>query len=251
MPVIFADNVSYAVRDFQILNGVSLHVDRGEFVGVIGPNGSGKSTLLKNIYKILEPTSGKIFINEKEVGGITNRRMANTLAVVAQESEANFDFTVEEVVSMGRYPRKKLLDALSDDDKEIVSAAIKEVGMECFIGHSFLELSGGEKQRTYIARALAQQTEIIVLDEPTNHLDIASQLSTLNMLKHSGKTILAALHDLTTAANYCDRIYAIQQGRIICGGTPDEVITNGLIHDMYGLHADVFTHNNKTFVDYS
>ncbi len=232
------------------MKDVSLQVRRGEFIGIIGPNGSGKSTLLKNIYKIYTPDSGSICLYGKDVTHISNRKMAQSLAVVAQENNVNFDFTVNEVVSMGRYPQKGLLDVLSHTDQEIINESLRLVGMAAFAERSFLELSGGEKQRALIARALAQQTETIILDEPTNHLDIGSQLTTLKLLKASGKTIVAALHDLPTAANYCDRIYVLSNGVTLCAGPPVHVIQNSLIKELYNIEADVFWRNQKLFVDY-
>lgn len=250
MTVLNIAQLCFSIGGQPILQDISLQVDKGEFIGIIGPNGSGKSTLLKNIYKIYTPDSGNIRLHEKDVTHISNRKMAQLLAVVAQENNVNFDFTVNEVVSMGRYPQKGLLEVLSPADQAIVSEALCQVGMEAFAERSFLELSGGEKQRVLIARALAQQTETVILDEPTNHLDIGSQLSTLKLLKTSGKTIVAALHDLPTAANYCDRIYVLSKGAMLCAGSPGEVIQNSLIKELYGINADVFWRNQKLFVDY-
>ena len=207
------ENITYKTRQTEILKGVSLQVKQGEFVGVIGPNGSGKSTLLKNIYRMLTPTSGEILLDGKSLIKMSNRKMAERLAVVSQENEANFDFTVGEVVQMGRYPRKKMMEAANERDREIVGRSLEMVGMEEFQERSFLTLSGGEKQRVLIARALAQETEMIILDEPTNHLDIGSQLKTLSLLKSSGKTVLTALHDLSLAARFCDRIYVLKDGK--------------------------------------
>ncbi|WRS28662.1 ABC transporter ATP-binding protein [Oscillospiraceae bacterium MB08-C2-2] len=242
--------VTYTAAGRPILNDVSMEVGEGEFVGVIGPNGSGKSTLLKNIYKVLSPAKGKILLYGQDIQKLTNRQAASRLAVVAQENSANFDFTVEEVVSMGRYPSKKMLDTLDEQDSAIIQQVIRSVGIEAFAKHSFLHLSGGEKQRALIARAMAQQTEIIVLDEPTNHLDIGSQIHTLRMLKSSGKTILAALHDLGTASRCCDRIYVMQEGAILCSGKPKDIITKPLIEALYHIQADIFDHNEKLFIDF-
>lgn len=194
------EKITYGTKQKEILKGISLQVKQGEFVGVIGPNGSGKSTLLKNIYKMLTPKSGDILLDGKSLVKMSNRQMAERLAVVTQESEANFDFTVGEVVQMGRYPRKRLMEAANEQDREKVKESLQLVGMEDFLNRSFLTLSGGEKQRVLIARALAQETEMVILDEPTNHLDIGSQIKTLSLLKHSGKTVLTALHDLSLAA---------------------------------------------------
>lgn len=248
--VLSVHELEYAVRGCKILKKVSLEVKEGEFVGVIGPNGSGKSTLLKNIYKIAVPDGGRIYVNGCDLAHMTNRQMAREIAVVAQENNTNFDFTVEEVVAMGRYPHKKMMEPLSDSDIAAVQQMVRTVEMEDFLKSSFLNLSGGEKQRVLIARALVQDTGLVVLDEPTNHLDVGSQIRTLQLMKNSGKTILAALHDLGIASKYCDRIYVMCEGKILCGGRPDEMINAELIEKLYGIHAEVFGHHGRTFIDY-
>ena len=249
-PILDVKRIRYAVREFEILKQVSITVEPGEFVGIIGPNGSGKSTLLKNIYKVLTPTGGDIFVKGHNLAHMTNRQMAREIAVVAQENNTSFDFSVEEVVSMGRYPHKKMMEPLGNDDREAVYAMIEQVGMKAFLKSSFLNLSGGEKQRVLIARALVQDTDLVVLDEPTNHLDMGSQIKTLNMMKDSGKTILAALHDLSVASKYCDRIYVMLAGEILCEGKPGDVICEKLINQLYGVSAEVFGHNGRMFIDY-
>lgn len=244
------ENIEYKTKQIKILRGVSLQVHPGEFVGVIGPNGSGKSTLLKNIYRMLTPTSGEILLDGKSLIKMSNRKMAERLAVVAQESEANFDFTVGEVVQMGRYPRKKMMEAANDEDREIVKQSLGMVGMDEFLERSFLTLSGGEKQRVLIARALAQETEMIILDEPTNHLDIGSQIKTLSLLKNSGKTVLTALHDLSLAARFCDRAYVLKGGRNLCDGQPETLISSELVKELYQIDAEVFTRKDRIYIDY-
>ncbi|MDO5424216.1 MAG: ABC transporter ATP-binding protein [Eubacteriales bacterium] len=244
------ENVSYRTKSVSIIEGISLEVHKGEFVGVIGPNGSGKSTLLKNIYKMLVPTSGEIWLEGKSLLKMSNRQMAEKLAVVAQESEANFDFTVQEVVQMGRYPRKRMLESANQDDRKMVEKSLAMVEMEEFIDRSFLSLSGGEKQRVLIARALAQETEMVILDEPTNHLDIGSQVKTLALMKRSGKTVLTALHDLGLAAKFCDRVYVLKGGRNYLDGRPGEVISGRMVEELYQIQAEVFRRNGKIFIDY-
>lgn len=243
-------NLHYRAGQQEILHGISLHVDSEEFVGIIGPNGSGKSTLLKTIYKFLQPSAGEIELNGASLLQMQNRQMAQEMAVVAQENDANFDFLVEEVVQMGRYPRKKRMEAANREDANIVAHALEQVEMIDFAQRSFLSLSGGEKQRVLIARALAQQTEMIVLDEPTNHLDIGAQIKTLRLLKHSGKTILAVLHDLTLAARFCDRLYALYQGLLYAQGTPRQIITPELLWKLYRAKAEVFDRNGRLCIEF-
>lgn len=244
------ENLCCQIGQKVILKNISLEVHKGEFVGIIGPNGSGKSTLLKNIYKMLKPTDGRIYLEGQDLLRMSSHKAAQHLAVVAQENDANFDFTVQEVVQMGRYPRKRLLETVNQQDTEIVRKMLRKVQMEERIDRSFLSLSGGEKQRVLIARALAQETEMIILDEPTNHLDIGSQIKTLNLLKQTGKTVLTALHDLSIAARYCDCIYVLKDGRSYASGNTKEIINSELVEDLYHLKADVFTKNGRLFVDY-
>jgi len=243
-------NLTYKVRHKTLIQNISLDVNDGEFIGVIGPNGSGKSTLLKNIYKMLTPDSGEILLDGESMLSMSNRQMAQKIAVVSQENNANFDFTVAEVVQMGRYPRKKLMEGANEQDRGIVEASLKMVAMETFQDRSFLSLSGGEKQRVLIARALAQQTEMIILDEPTNHLDIGSQMKTLQLLKDSKKTVLTALHDLSFAAKFCDRVYALCEGQVYSFGKPMEVIKKEMIKKLYGVDAELFEHEGKIYIDY-
>lgn len=201
------ENIEYKTKQTKILRGVSLQVHPGEFVGVIGPNGSGKSTLLKNIYRMLTPTSGEILLDGKSLIKMSNRKMAERLAVVAQESEANFDFTVGEVVQMGRYPRKKMMEAANDEDREIVKQSLGMVGMDEFLERSFLTLSGGEKQRVLIARALAQETEMIILDEPTNHLDMKTKDILKQALLDFDGTLIVVSHDRDFLDGLVSKVY--------------------------------------------
>ena len=243
-------NLNYTVDNTQILHNISLSAHPGEFIGVIGPNGSGKSTLLKNIYKVLKPQSGTIEIQGKDLLTMSNREMARNLAVVAQEHEGSFDFLVEEVVLMGCQARKRLTEGFDAEDRKAVAEALKKVELEELSQRSYLSLSGGEKQRVLIARALVQQTPVMILDEPTNHLDIGSQIKALDLLRNSGKTEIAALHDLSIAARYCDRIYILQNGRNVADGVPSEIITPQLIRQLYDIDASLFTHSGMLYLEY-
>ena len=214
--------VRYRVRGREILRGIDFHVEEGEFVGLIGPNGSGKSTFLKNIYKVLHPQSGDISLMGGDLLAMSNREMAQRLAVMAQEQEAAFDFTVEEVVMMGRQARKRLLETESQEDRALVTQVLERTQLTPLREQGFSTLSGGEKQRVLMARALAQQTPILILDEPTNHLDIKYQLQNL-------------------AAAYCHRLYALKNGVIVGEGTPRELLTPAFLREVYEVEAEVLT----------
>ena len=239
--MIEAKQVRYRVHGREILRGIDFHVEEGEFVGLIGPNGSGKSTFLKNIYKVLHPQSGDISLMGGDLLAMSNREMAQRLAVMAQEQEAAFDFTVEEVVMMGRQARKRLLETESQEDRALAAQILERTQLTPLREQEFSTLSGGEKQRVLMARALAQQTPILILDEPTNHLDVKYQLQLMELLRQSGRTVVAAIHDLNLAAAYCHRLYALKNGVIVGEGTPRELLTPAFLREVYEVEAEVLT----------
>lgn len=223
----------------QILRGVDLRAERGELVGVIGPNGSGKSTLLKCIYRVLKPTGGAVWLDGRALSDYSYKESARQVAVVAQHNYYNFDFSVRDVVMMGRSPHKRALDRDNARDHQMVARALETVGMADFAQRSFATLSGGEQQRVILARALAQDTPCLILDEPTNHLDIKYQLQLMDIVKGLDRTVIAAIHDLNIAAMYCDRLYAVKAGRVVASGRPEEVLTPVLIRAVYEVEAEV------------
>lgn len=236
---IIAEAVKMAFGSKQILKGIDFSLHNKEFVGIIGPNGSGKSTFLKCVYRVQRPTSGIIKFNGKNLDELSYRESALELAVVAQHNNYSFDFSVLEVVLMGRSPHKKLLERDNLADYKIAREALAKVGLAGFEERSFATLSGGEKQRVILARALTQQTECLVLDEPTNHLDIKYQLQIMDIVKALNLTVVAAVHDLNIAAMYCDRLVAIKNGQVVGMGTPRALLTEQFIYDVYDVHCRV------------
>ena len=235
------DNIQVSFGSKTILQDISLDLRDKEFVGIIGPNGSGKSTFLKCLYRVLQPNHGKIFFDGTEMSSLSHRDTALKMAVVAQHSTVNFDFSVLEMVLMGRSPYKGLLDRDQIDDYEIARHALAQVGLSDFESRNFNTLSGGEQQRVILARALAQRTECLVLDEPTNHLDIKYQLELMTIVKRLDATVVSAIHDLNLASMYCDRLIALKDGSVVCTGTPHEVLTEETIRHIYGVSATVQT----------
>ncbi|MFQ9887022.1 MAG: ABC transporter ATP-binding protein [Negativibacillus massiliensis] len=223
----------------EILRGIDFEANEGEFVGIIGPNGSGKSTLLRCLYRVLTPSEGAVFLDGKELSSYRVKESAQKLAVVAQHNYYNFEFSVRDVVMMGRAPHKRALDRDTAEDYQIMRQSLKAVGMQEFEERSFSTLSGGEQQRIILARALAQQTPCLILDEPTNHLDIKYQLWLMDIVKNLDCTVISAVHDLNIAAMYCDRLYAMKQGKLIAQGTPHELLTPDLIRELYEVDAEV------------
>lgn len=246
------ESLNFSYDEKQIIEDIHLNVAHGEFVGIIGPNGSGKSTILKNLYRALKPDHGTVVLDDADLYKMSAKETAKILGVVGQENSIPFDFKVEEIVAMGRSPHKKLFDGDTIADQEIVTNALKQTGIEHMTKRDYLQLSGGEKQRVIIARVLAQQTDFLLLDEPTNHLDIHYQLQMFDLIKGLGVTVLSAIHDLNIAALYCDRIYALKEGRLFKTGTPEEIFTPTVIHDVYGVKADVMKHpiTNKISITY-
>ncbi|MUG65512.1 MULTISPECIES: ABC transporter ATP-binding protein [Paenibacillus] len=236
------EEISYSVRDKRLIESISLEIIEGEFIGLIGPNGSGKSTLLKNIYRVLKPDRGGVYLNGKDLSQMTQKETARSMAVVSQEANMAFDFAVMDIVMMGRAPHKRLLESDTARDQEIAERALARVGMQHAASSSFATLSGGEKQRVLIARALAQEAGFLILDEPTNHLDIRYQLQMMDLVKALKLTSFAALHDLNIAACYCDRIYVLNDGRIVAAGRPEEVMQKELLLRVFGVKTQISRH---------
>jgi iron complex transport system ATP-binding protein len=228
-------------HQFQ-LREVNLRVASGEFVGLIGPNGSGKTSLLRCAYRFTRPATGTVWLDHQDVWQQSPRCCAQRIAVVLQEFPDAFGLSVEEVVAMGRTPHKGLFDGDTLDDRKIIQEALRSVGMQGFEDHAFATLSGGEKQRVILARALAQQPQLLILDEPTNHLDPRYQLELLQLVKRLQIGTLASLHDLNLAAAFCDRLYVIDHGRILASGTPSEVLTVELLRDVFGVETLIDAH---------
>lgn len=239
---LIAEQVSVMLDGKEILDHVDLQAKPGTFVGLIGPNGSGKSTLLKSIYRVRKPDAGLVTVDGEDIYQLSPRQTAQRMAVVRQEGTVEFDFTVREIVLMGRSAHKRLFQSDTEEDFSLVERALARTGMQAFAERSFLSLSGGEKQRVLIARALVQEAKLLVLDEPTNHLDIRYQLQIMDLLKSLRLTVLAALHDLNIAATYCDRIYVIQEGRIAAAGTPEQVLNPEMLREVFGVETDVYVH---------
>lgn len=232
-------NLKFSIDNKEILKDISFDVPKGSFVGIIGPNGSGKSTLLKNIYRLYKPSSGKIILDNKDLFTMKDKECAKEIAVLAQESNSQFDFTVEQIVKMGRYPYKSVFEDYSKDDLKMVSEMLKKVGLDDYSHRSFSNLSGGEKQRALIARALVQNTDFLILDEPTNHLDIGYQIQLMDLVKSMKITTLSAIHDMNIASMYCDYLIVMKNGKIKKFGNVEEVITAQTLKEIFGVNAYV------------
>ncbi|MEG1310752.1 MAG: ABC transporter ATP-binding protein [Romboutsia sp.] len=245
------DGVKVKIDKTDILNGIDIDVSNKEFVGIIGPNGSGKSTFLKCIYRILKPSGGVIKINEVSIDKLSIKETAKKMAVVSQHNNYDFDFTVQDIVLMGRSPHKKMMERDSKADYEIMHESLKKVGMLNFKDRIFSTLSGGEQQRIILARALSQKTSCLILDEPTNHLDIKYQLQLMNIVKNLNIEVISAIHDLNIAAMYCDKIYVLKNGEIVNYGTPRDVLTKELIKEVYEVDAKIYEDKSTGLINIS
>jgi cobalamin transport system ATP-binding protein len=234
-------SISFRYHEDWVLQKVSFRVEKGEFVGVIGPNGSGKTTLLKILYRLLSPQKGEILFDLVPIRKMNRNDIAKRIAVVSQETQLLFPFSVLETVLMGRSPYLGQLMFESEKDLEIAKKAMEWTKVLPFSERPMDELSGGERKRVFIARALSQEPEVILLDEPTANLDIHHQIDFLDLIltlnREKGLTIVMASHDMNIASEFCDRLILFREGRIYKMGTPEEVITKENIESVYGCEV--------------
>jgi iron complex transport system ATP-binding protein len=244
--MIEADAVSFRYREDWVLKEVSFQVEKGEFIGVIGPNGSGKTTLLKVLYRLLSPKSGEVRLDKIPLTRMKQGEIAKRIAVVAQETHLLFPFRVIEIVLMGRSPYLGHLMFEGKKDLEIATRAMEWTEILPLAERPMDELSGGERKRVFIARALAQDPEVILLDEPTASLDIHHQVEFLDLIlglhRDKGLSIVMATHDMNLASEFCDRLILLQKGKIFKMGVPPEVITRENIERVYGCDVWVDKH---------
>ncbi len=237
------NDIACRYESANVLENINFSAKEGDFVGVIGPNASGKSTLLKSMSKALKPHTGVVLLNEKDVYTLKSAEIARTLAVVPQESVINFAFTALEVVLMGRTPHLNRFEMEGTKDLIIAKKALELTNAWYLAEKPINTLSGGEKQRVIIARALAQEPKVLLLDEPTHHLDINHQLEILDLIKRLNKEerviVIAVFHDLTSASQYCDRLILLYKGRIFAAGRVREVLTPENIEKVYGMKVTV------------
>lgn len=236
-------NLSFAFEDIPILTGINLTFETGKFYGILGPNGSGKTTLLRTIVKALEVKAGRILVNEVDLQKLSSQSLARQLALVPQETPFDFEFSVMDIVLMGRTPYLTRFATEEESDLTIVRQAMELTDTWQLRDRDINNLSGGERQRVIIARAIAQQTGIIALDEPVSHLDIYHQINLLRQLKQLNRerqiTVLAVLHDLNLAAAFSDCLILMNQGRVHCCGTPEAILQPEILRETYGVEVTV------------
>ncbi len=227
------------------LEGVTLDVAAGEIVGVVGPNGSGKTTLVRALDALLQPSSGSVVLEGRDLHAMSRGEIAASVAVVAQVSPPGFGFTAREIVAMGRTPHQVPLAREGAKDAALIRQAMERTDTWHLRGRQVDRLSGGERQRVLLARALAQAPAVLLLDEPTAHLDVRYQLEIMDVvhsLANGGLAIVAALHDLNLASQHCDRLILLDGGRIAAAGLPSEVLTPPTLQAVYGIDVEVQPH---------
>ena len=236
-------NLTCGYTTRPVVHNVSFALQAGDFVGVIGPNGCGKSTLIRALTGILKPTAGQVYLKGENIQSLSRRDMARHIAVIPQDTGFFFGFSVLEMVLMGRTPHLKRLQRAGKRDHALALEALQKTDLLPLKDRKLTELSGGERQRAVIARALAQEPEILLLDEPDSHLDIGHQMEVFDLLRElnciQSLTLFCVSHNLNLAAAYCHRLMLMQAGRIVATGTPADVITPEHIYALYGIHAAV------------
>jgi iron complex transport system ATP-binding protein len=228
----------------KVIDDLSLNFIRGEFCSILGPNGAGKTTLLKAIIGFLPLSGGEIEIKGKNLKDWTRKDLARLISLIPQEINYQFDYTVRELVLMGRYPYINYWQTYSVQDRREVDKTLEELHLSEFRDKPYSQLSGGEKQRVNIARALVQNTEIILLDEALVHLDINHQLDIIKLLSEINrshkKLIILISHNINLSADYCDRIIVLKDGRLFAAGEPEKVVTSTNFKKLYGTELKVF-----------
>lgn len=243
-PVAEVENVTVSYGENVVLKSVSLSIEQGNFVGIIGPNGCGKTTLLRTLTKILKPVEGTVKIEGQALNKYDAKTFAKTVGCVSQDTDIGFEFSVKDIVLMGRHPHIGRLAPLSKNDFEIADNAMQFTNVLQFKNRLITELSGGERQRVLIAKTLAQQPRILLLDEPTNHLDICHQIEILQLIRSltPNITVIGVLHDLNLASYFCDKLVLMEGGKIIASGTPAEVLTPERVYDVFSTRMIVSPH---------
>lgn len=239
------ENILFSYPSTPVLKGITLHVSRGEVIAVVGKNGAGKSTLLKCINHIIKPSAGVIYVNELDIEKVTCLERARKIGYLSQKSEHVFPMTVFEVVLMGRYPYSPF--RFTRHDEKIVAGILAQMNIGGLSNRTFDRLSGGEQQQVLIARALAQEADVLLFDEPTNNLDLRHQLEIMQLIrrvaKEEGKTSIIAIHDLNLAASFADRVIIIHHNKIFSAGKPTEVLTVESLLHVFGVTVKIYNHN--------
>ena len=244
--MVTVNNITLGYNGPPVLREISFTASRGRILGIIGPNGSGKSTLIRAISRVIPPETGSIVIDGRDLQSMKTKEVARVVAVVPQNPDLPKMITAFELVLMGRTPHLRLLQNEGKSDFAVVQKAMEATNTSGFAGRQIGKLSGGERQKVTIARALAQGPDVLLLDEPTAYLDIKHQGEILDLVTRlctkKNLTVIMALHDLNLAAQYCNRLIMLRRGKIYAEGTPPEVLTEKNIREVYGIRVHILPH---------
>ena len=244
-PLVEVDDLWVSLGGTRILRGVDATMDRGRFVGLVGPNGAGKTTLLRTIAGAITPDSGSITVAGERIGDLSSKATSRLVTTVPQDTTVAFEFDVRTVVEMGRHPHRSRIGGWTNADTAAVERALDRTDTQRFADRVVTTLSGGERQRVLLARALAQETPVLLLDEPTGSLDINHQVRTLELVRDlvaGGRTVIAAIHDLDLAARYCDHLVLLSDGEVVADGTPASVLTESAVGEAFDARATIARH---------
>ena len=238
-----AEQVTLAYDDRVVVDGLDLTLTEGSFTAIVGPNGCGKSTLLRALGRLMRPRAGRVLLDGREIARTPTREVAKVLGLLPQAPVAPEGLTVADLVSRGRHPHQSWLRQWSRDDEAVVAEALAWTDMADLADRPVDALSGGQRQRAWISMALAQGTDLLLLDEPTTYLDLSHQIDVLELVgrlhAERGRTVVVVLHDLNLAARYAQRLVAMKDGALVASGTPDEVLTEALLADVFDLEARI------------
>ncbi len=240
-PILSVQNLSLTVEGGrELLKNINLDIHDKEIVGLLGPNGSGKTTLLRCLYGSQSQYQGNIYLNGKRLSELSSKSRARRIAAVTQESPADFQLTVREVIRTGRTPHQHWLTGLDPNAEPVIRKNVERFNLQDYLHRDISELSGGERKRVLLCRALVQEPELLLLDEPCNHLDISNQLSLLHQLRDLGIGCLISLHDFTHAVRFCDRLLVLDQGCIASSGDPGSALSDKVFTEVFSIRANTY-----------
>lgn len=239
MTMLESRNIHWSAGGTPVLAGIDLSAQRGEVLRLLGPNGAGKSSLLRILAGLEAPREGEVLLEGTPLQRLPRRAAARRIAFLEQSPEVHTDISVHDAVALGRTPHRGVFSAQSSRDRDIIDRALGTTGIAHLAARSWVTLSGGERQRVQFARALAQEPQVVILDEPTNHLDIRYQLDVLRLIRQMQATVVMAIHDLTLAARFCDRVAVLHEGAVASCGKPETVITPQMTREVYEVESVV------------
>ncbi|ABV88696.1 ABC transporter ATP-binding protein [Shewanella pealeana] len=240
--VLSVKDLSWQLNGTAILSAIEFSLTEGKMLGIIGPNGAGKSSLLRCLYRFIQPTTGCIHLFGDEINTLSAKAFARQIAVVLQDTPHHFEMTTAQLIALGLTPHKGAFDFSSRGDREVIAQALAKVGLQDKANQAYESLSGGEKQRALIARAIVQRPKLLILDEPTNHLDIRYQIQTLELLRSLKITVITSIHDLNLASALCDELLLLNNGRSVAKGSPKAVLTEKRIAEVFDVCCEIKPH---------